>query len=201
MNIFDKKSEYYLPPGAIIFFSILVIVMVCYVFSVAKPYLFNEHLIFNWFYMIFPLALIFCIYFIYFHKWKVSGQTGFQMKFSKEELANPYFKAKQVLASLFWVCVFSAASAWATWGIPACGAYFYSKQPVTQEFVVDKLRGAGNSGVDVGLVDKDDGVEYSLKQPGYLSLGVPWNIGDTVCAKGRTSFFGTIVEDFRLGAC
>ena len=123
------------------------------------------------------------------------------MKFTKDDLANPYFKAKQVLISLFWVCVLSAASAWATWCFPACAAYFYSKQSVTQEFVVNKLRDAGNSGVDVGLVDKLDGVQYSLKQPGYLSLGVPWNVGDTVCAKGRTSFFGTIVEDFKVGAC
>ena len=180
---------------------VIIIDMVCYGYSRTMPYLFNEEVILSRFYMIFPLVLMFFIYFVYFYKWQVSGQTGFQMKHSKKELANPYFKAKQVLFSLTLFVVFSAGLAWMTWGIPACGAYFYSKQRVTQELVINKLRGAGNSGVDIGLFDKVDGVQYSLKQPGYLSLGVPWNIGDTVCAKGRTSFFGTIVEDFKVGTC
>ena len=198
MNTAISKSE---TLCTIVSVLLIVIDMVCYSYSRTMPYLFNEKVIFSRFYMIFPLVLMFFIYFVYFYKWQVSRQTGFQMKHSKKELANPYFKAKQVLFSLTLFVVFSAALAWSTWGIPACGAYFYSKQPVTQEFVVNKLRGAGNSGVDVGLVDKADGVQYSLKQPGYLSLGVPWNVGDTVCAVGRTSFLGTIVEDFKVGAC
>lgn len=187
--------------GAIVSALVIIIDMACYGYSRTMPYLFNEKVVLSRFYMIFSLVLMFFIYFVYFYKWQVSGQTGFQMKHSKKELADPYFKAKQVLFSLTLFVVFSAALAWSTWGIPACGAYFYSKQPVTQEFVVNKLRGAGNSGVDVGLVDKADGVQYSLKQPGYLSLGVSWNVGDTVCAVGRTSFLGTIVEDFKVGAC
>lgn len=194
-----RKSQ--LPLSGIIFFTLVVIDMSCYVGSRGIPYLFNERVILDRFYFIFPSILIFAIYFIYFHKWKVSGQTGFQMRLSKKALTNPYFKAKHLLFSLAGIFLGSVALAWSTWSIPACAAYFYSKQPVTQEFVVDNLRDAGNSGVDVGLIDKEDDVEYSLKQPGYLSLGVPWSLGDTVCAKGRTSFFGTIVEDFKVGAC
>ena len=190
-----------LPQGGIIFFIALTIDMICFVCSRTMPYLFNEKVILSRFYFIFPSILVFAIYFVYFHKWKVSGKTGFQMRFSKKELADSYFRVKQILFSLVLFVVFSAALAWSTWGIPACAAYFYSKQPVTKEMVVNKLKGAGNSGVDIGLVDKLDSVQYSLKQPGYLSLGVPWNIGDTVCAKGRTSYFGTIVEDFKVGVC
>ena len=29
----------------------------------------------------------------------------------------------------------------------------------------------------------------------------PWKEGDVVCAKGRTSFFGAIIEDFNAGEC
>lgn len=197
----NRKYKLYAPFGLWVFAIVILTDMCCYIYGQRIPYLFEEEAILNRFYLIFPAIWIFFIYFIFLHKWKVSGQTGFQMQHSKRELENLRFKIKSILHLVFWTTFFSAALAWMTWGIPACGSYFYSKQPVTREFVVDKLRGAGNSGVDVGLVDKADGVKYLLKQPGYLSLGVPWSIGDNVCAQGRTSLWGTIVEDFKSGVC
>ncbi len=86
--------------------------------------------------MIFPATWIFFIYFIFFHKWKVINKTGFQMQHSKAELIAPRSKIKRYLHVLFWSGFFAASLAWATWGVSACMAYLYSKQPITQDLLL-----------------------------------------------------------------
>jgi hypothetical protein len=202
MNIFDKKYKYYVPLGMVIFLSTIVIWVFCLVCSTGIPYLLNrEALIPSWFYFALPCFFIFFIYIIFFYKCNPGKRSYFQINHTKAELANPNFKAKRILVVLFWALLGAISFASMTWAVLACGAYIYSKQPVTQEFVVNDLRRAGKYNINVWVVGKENGTQYSLNQRSRSQTGLDWQIGDTVCAKGRTSIFGTIVEDFKIGAC
>jgi hypothetical protein len=195
-----KPKKY--PLGLWFFVATILTGLLCYICANTMPYLLNMNKMWIYFYCSFPFVLAFFIYFVFFHKWATTGHTGFEMRYSVEALENSTYKTKQALIAIGLLTILSAILAWASWGIVACGSYIYSKEPFKFTYLVISLKGEGNLGVGVGLVDPADGSEYSLKQAGYyLTLGVPWQVGDHVCAKGRTSFLGTIVDDFKVGEC
>ena len=198
----NKRDD--IPLGAWLCAGVICLILICYSFANRMPYLLNMHKMWFYFACSFTLTLTFFIYFVFFHQWTTTGRTGFQMRYSKEELENRLFRKKETLKSLALLTVFAAFFAWAAWGVVACAADVYSKELFHKTYIVNSLRDMG-SGVDVGLaeVHSNDSAEYLLKQYGYyyLTSGVPWKIGDFVCAAGRTSTLGTIVEELKIGRC
>jgi hypothetical protein len=204
MQTKKKPSNY--PLGFWIFVTSVFAVIFAEMFSKRMPYLLNMHKVWMYFYVSFPSVLTFFIYFVFFHKWKTTGLTGFQMRFSNQYLVDTYItkpsKPKGPWFYIICITILSAFLAWYSWSIMACGAYFYSKDSFQMTYLINDLTDRGNSGVDVELVDTASGDKYLLKQKGYsLTLKTPWRVGDYVCAKGRTSFLGTIVDDFKTGEC
>ena len=196
------QDKLYAPIGLWIFVFVILAVIGSDAIGRTLPYLFTEKITLIRVFVIFPLFFVFLIYFAFFHKWITSGHTSFCMRFTKEELANPYIKAKYFLLSFFGCMAMSVGIAWISWGLVACTANLYSKDPLNKSYKIKAFRGAGSAGVDVSLIDMVDNSEYSIIQSGYyLSLSVPWKIGDIVCAKGRTSALGTIVDELKAGSC
>jgi hypothetical protein len=202
----NKKDGHRFPIGFWSVMAAILTVIVCYIPASRMPYLLNMQKMWIYFSCTSPFVLAFFIYFIFFHKWKASGLTGFQMRYSNQNLVNVYTgsSSNKVKGYLFYITsftIFSVILTWYSWSVVACGAYLYSKDPFKNTFTVISLRDVGNKGVDLGLVAADRG-EYLLMQKGYyLTLRVPWEVGDYVCAKGRTSFLGTIVDNFSIGEC
>ena len=198
----ETQNKLYAPIGLWVFVFVMLAVIGGNVIGGSLPYLFTKKITLIRAFIIFPLLFVFLIYFAFFHKWITSGRTSFRMRFTKEELANPYIKAKYFLLSFFGCMAMSAGIAWISWGVVACAASLYSKEPINKTYKIRSFWGAGSIGVDVGLINLTNGSEYTVNEQGYyLNLGVPWKVGDIVCAKGRTSVLGTIVDELKAGSC
>ncbi len=198
----DNPNRLYAPIGLWVFVFIVFVMIGGDILGGRLPYLFTEKIIFIQTFIIFPSWLVLFIYFAYFHKWITSGRTSFRMRFTKEELANPYIKAKFFILTFMGGVVFSIFFAYISWSTIACAANFYSKNPTNKAYKIKNFRDTGNIGVNVGLIDITDNSEYLVNQKGYyLNLGVPWKVGDIVCAKGRTSALDTIIDDLKTGSC
>lgn len=167
-------------------------IMTAYAVARRMPYLLNMHNM--WAYFIFTLAviLVLSIYVVFSHEWKDPELNSAVMRFGQIN------KAKTVLGLLF----LSIILVWMSWGLVGISAYLFSKEPYFKLFTIDSLEPGGRKGWDVNLLDRKTKVEYSLTlSRQYMHESFPWKEGDVVCAKGRTSFFGAIIEDFNAGEC
>ena len=167
-------------------------IMTTYAFARRMPYLLNMHNM--WLYFIFTLAiiLVLSIYVVFFHQSKDPKINSAMLRFSNKN------KVKSILCGQF---IFGAL-VWTSWGLVGLSANLFSREPYYGLYIIDSLEPGGRKGWDVALVDAKNKNEYSLTlSRQYMSKRFPWKEGDLVCAKGRTSFFGAIIEDFNAGEC
>lgn len=203
MSKTSNENELYFPWGLKIFVGIIFIGFCCYFLAKGMPYLFDKKSIYIRFGIILPLIVGYFTYFIYFHKWKTTGLTGFQMRFSKKDLANPTFKIKKISSSFSLVLLFSASLAWGTWGTIACAAYIFSKHPIEKELIISGRSNDGRSGIDINLIDSLNRNEYSMliSVSKFYDRRENFQTGNTLCLKGRTSPLGMIIESYFVGKC
>lgn len=191
----------YTPFGGMLFIFICILDAVCISVASKVPYLLDVSKRLSWFWITFPPLIAFLGYFGLFHVWQTTGKTSLQMLYSQHQLLDKRFVLKEKLKALVGGAAIFSVILWYSWGSVACVAYFFSKTPVEQTFVINDLSTVGG-GVDVGLVALDTKVEYVLRVTGMsYVVQTPWKVGETVCIKGRTSFFGTIVESLSVGEC
>lgn len=175
--------------------GILVIgfgIMAAYAIARRMPYLLNMYNMWSYFVSILAIALVLSSYLLFFHQSKDPKINSATLLLSKKD------KIKAVLSAM--TC--SAMLAWPSWGLVGISAHLFSSEPYYRLFTIDNLHSAGKKGWDVELLDRKTKVEYSLTlSRQYMHESFPWKEGDLVCAKGRTSFFGAIIEDFNSDEC
>ena len=184
----DKRTH--LIGGAIILTGMAI--MTAYAFARRMPYLLNMHNMWSYFVSILAIALVLSSYLLFFHQSKDPKINSATLLLSKKD------KIKAVLSAM--TC--SAMLAWPSWGLVGISAHLFSSEPYHRLFAIDDLHSAGKKGWDVVLVDIKNKNDYSLTlSRQFMQESFPWKEGDVVCAKGRTSFFGAIIEDFNAGEC
>jgi len=162
------------------------------------PYMLNMHKYWIYYACAFPGTLAFFSYFVFFRKWGKAGQTMFEMRHPggvRGDLKRASYEFSIML-------VVSAAFAWMSWGVVACAAESFSKEPFSKTYVLVSLSDRGATGVDFGLVDAASGSKYLVKlNRSILTAQNKWKKNGVVCAQGRTSAWGAIVEDLKVGEC
>jgi hypothetical protein len=193
-----KPRNNRIPLSVWFFCAVILADLLCATSAREMPYLLNMHKYWIYYACAFLYALAFFSYFVFFHKWGNTGRTIFQTRHPRKAPEN----SRQAIVEFAGLAVLSAVFAWMSWGIVAIGADWFSKVPFSKSYVLVSLGGLGGTGVDFGLVDSVDGNKYLLKQRGYMiSTQTEWKIGGVVCAKGRTSAWGAIVEDLTASEC
>jgi hypothetical protein len=167
-------------------------VMTAYTIARRMPYLLNMNNMWAYFGATLLLALMFSIYLLFFHQSKEPKLNSATLRLSKKD------KLKAVIGAVG--C--SAMLAWPSWSLVGLSAHLFSWESYFELFTIDSLEPGGRKGWDVKLIDRKTQVEYSLTlSRQYMRESFPWKEGEVVCAKGRTSFFGTIIEYFNAGEC
>ena len=167
-------------------------ILTAYAFARRMPYLLNMHNM--WLYFIFTLAIILVvfIYQAFFHQFKDPVLNSAMLSYGN----------KNKIISGLAILLISIIVVWMSWGLVGLSANLFSREPYYGLYIIDSLEPGGRKGWDVALVDAKNKNEYSLTlSRQYMSKSFPWKEGDLVCAKGRTSFFGAIIEDFNAGEC
>ncbi len=193
-----KPRNSRIPLRVWVFCAVILVDLWCATSAKRLPYMLNMHKYWIYYACAFPGAVAFFSYFVFFRKWGKAGRTMFQMRHSVEVREN----LKQASLEFAMILVVSAAIAWMSWGVVACGAEWYSKEPFSKTYVLVSLTDRGTTGVDFGLADTAGGSKYLVKQKRSLfTAQSKWEINGVVCAQGRTSFLGAIVEDLKAGEC
>ncbi|MFW5432137.1 MAG: hypothetical protein ACKE5Q_05055 [Methylophilaceae bacterium] len=175
----------------LIFKALPFVLLSCYAIARRMPYLLNMHNMWIYFCISLAIILVIAIYFIFFHIWKKLEINSAMILFSKRK------KVKGLLGLLG----LSVVLVWMSWGVAGCSAYLFSKAHYSELYTISKLKTGGRKGWDVTLVDAHN-KKYMLTLSNlYMSRNFPWREGDIVCAIGRTSFFGAIIEGFSANEC
>lgn len=167
-------------------------ILTAYAFARRMPYLLNMHNM--WLYFIFTLAIILVvfIYQAFFHQFKDPVLNSAMLSYGN----------KNKIISGLAILLISIIVVWMSWGLVGLSANLFSREPYYGLYIIDSLEPGGRKGWDVALVDAKNKNEYSLTlSRQYMNKSFPWKEGDLVCAEGRTSFFGAIIEDFNAGEC
>jgi hypothetical protein len=174
-----------------------LVVAIPLIVGVRLPYLYTSVSFSLRAFVLFPLLLLLGLYFGYFRKNR-RGQTRMQVvagRLSKWEAGK--FALKFLLA----LPIMSALFAWLSPAYPACVAQLLKEpyaQSVARRYRVDGIRLWGgplwSRVFELELIDSETGeiVELPLTRSRYEETHL--QIGERVCAKGRMSVFGTIID-------
>jgi hypothetical protein len=193
-----KPRNNRIPLQVWIFCAVILADLWCATSAKRMPYMLNIHKYWFYYACAFPGTLAFFSYFVFFRKWGKAGQTMFEMRHSGGVRGN----LKRASFEFAIMLVISAAFAWMSWGVVACGAEWFSKEPFSKTYKLVSLTDRGTTGVDFGLVDTESGSKYLVKQSRSLfTAQSKWEINSSVCAQGRASGWGAMVEDLKAGGC
>ena len=181
------------------FFTVFIIVILfCYAIARRMSYMLNMHNMWAYFIFSFTIISLWFIYAVFIYKSKRLGLTRYEEKYREQSEINLFHRLKISLAIFFLL----AGLIWMSWGIVGCSAYLSSREPYFELFTIDSLQPAGRKGWNVALAATKNKNKYSLTLPNlYMNTSFPWKEGDLICAKGRTSIFGAIIEDFNAVQC
>lgn len=168
------------------------IIMAVYAYARRVPYLLNIHNMWTYFVVAIAIVSMLSVYLLFFH-------TSKDLKINRTTLC---MSKKNKIKAVVGAVGCSAMLAWPSWGLVGLSAYLFSREPFFELFTIDSLEPGGRKGWDVKLVGIKSKNKYSLTVSNlYMNTSFPWKEGEVVCAKGRTSFLGAIVENFNTGNC
>lgn len=153
-------------------------------------------------YLVAPAILVVMVWFTLIHTWGESGKTGYRM--AMDGLPSRKERIKQTLLGSLGLVAVPAGLAWTLIAFPILAAYLSASQPYAEVFRADYLKAYGNR-YDLWMTHPATGEEVALRQSReqVSEQRRGWNPGDLVCARGRTSVFGTLIESLSrdLSAC
>lgn len=153
-------------------------------------------------YLVAPAIMSVMVWFTLIHKWEESGKTGYRMALDALPILRE--KIKLSFGGLAGLVLITAGLAWTFIAFPILAAYLLAFQPYAEVYRVDRLE-AVSIRYDVWMTNPDTGEEVALRQSAeqVSKQRRDWNPGDMVCARGRTSVFGTLIESLSrdLAAC
>lgn len=144
-------------------------------------------------YAVFPLLLLLAFWATLIHKSPNSGMSGYRTAMAGIQSRRE--RVKQTLLGFLGVIGIPAGLAWTLIAFPILAAYLSASQPYAEVFRADYLKAYGNR-YDLWMTHPTTGEEVALRQSReqVSEQRRGWNPGDMVCARGRTSVFGTLIE-------
>jgi hypothetical protein len=165
------------------------------------PYLLTAYHRTLQYYVLSPLLMAGFLYMFIFYKWP-PGKTGFET--ARQLYPDKRGKIRFGFLLMMGTLLFGwMAARDISIGVPAWVAYYTASEPIMQVYqiqVVTERGGPGFTGrFDLGLSDPVSGDEVVLPvkrtdYPETMYARPIWRVGDTLCVRGRTSFFGTIID-------
>lgn len=142
------------------------------------------------YFAIFPLLTAFFAWFIFVHKWKESGKTGYRMRI--DSLSSRRERIKQLLISVSLLPLLTAGLTWTSIFLSACGAYLLPGTPTAQQFKVLNRKAVGNQ-IEIIMLGVADGETAWLRLTTENYSLRKWKDGEILCAKGKSTVLGTII--------
>lgn len=155
------------------------------------PYLYTEQAFNIRAFVVFPLWIGMFSWFVWFHRWEESGETGYQMAMSKFRGRRARFK--QAFGGGAGLIFISAGLAWTAVYFSAWAANLFASDDFAQAYQIVNKKAASRY-LDIEMVDLATGKSASFRSTIIQLSEDYWGVGNTICVRGRTSMFGTIVE-------
>jgi hypothetical protein len=149
------------------------------------------------FYVLLPGFIGAFLYFGIFHKWRIR-KTNFLKKYTDKEE-----RFRMIFSFMIGVPLFSWFLASTSIGLPAWLADLTASDPFTDVYRVEAITERGGPGFtgwfELELRDPTSGrtVMLPLKRTDYAETMYSqpiWRVGETLCVRGRVSFFGKIID-------
>lgn len=135
-------------------------------------------------------------WFTFRHRWRETGQTGFAMRMAQPGTKKE--RVKQAALGLAGLLAITFMMAWTSIHFVAWVAYLVSRTPVEKSYGVMHINSV-TAGYSFDLRSRSTGEEVSLRVPPAWASGL--RVGMTVCAQGRSSMFGTVIESLKASDC
>jgi hypothetical protein len=153
------------------------------------PYLITPHARHIRLAILFPALAMLLGWFVFGHRWRETGQTGYGMRMA--QLRTKSERVKQTLVLLVGALLLPAGVAWTSIHLAAWAAYFVSSTPYEESYQITE-KSSVTGGISFDMYSQSTGEEVSLRAP--AKWGVNLRPGMVVYAQGRTSVFGTVIE-------
>jgi hypothetical protein len=159
------------------------------------PYIITENSLNIRAYLVFPLFMLFLIWFGFLHKWQETTSTGYQMmmvgiKGKKERL-------KQAILLILGFGFLAGGVAWQSNYTMAFVANLAANKPYVETYKVYDSKGVSNlTELELQNLSNKETAYIRLKYDAF-GKGI-WDSGAIVKIEGRTSIFGTIAEKATL---
>lgn len=146
--------------------------------------------------LMFPVLTAVLAWFAFAYRWKQAGQTGYAMRMA--QLGSKGERVKQTVLALCGLLLIPAMVAWTSIYLVAWVAYLVSGSPFEESYqLIAKKRATGGLSLEMQRRSTND--EVTLRVPTEWATDL--RPGMVVCAKGRSSAFGTVVESLQASSC
>ncbi len=142
--------------------------------------------------ILFPALAVLLGWFAFGHRWRETGQTGYAMRMA--QLATRKERIKQTALGLCGLLLIPFMIAWTSIHLAAWVAYFVSSTPFEETYGIMDMKSV-TAGYSFDMYSRSTGEEVTLRVP--LAWGSGLRVGMTVCAQGRSSAFGTMIESLK----
>jgi hypothetical protein len=167
----------------------------------------EDSIVIRWF-MLFPALLFAWFAYIFFFKWgrqwDAKGHCLTIHQVNLGSVSSFYDGVKLIFAYVVGFPLMAAIFAWFSIGVPAWAALALSQKPYSHEYIY--VPSSGWSKRALYFVDAATQQKILLSLAPKTAKIFPEEVrrayaNKIICLKGRTSFFGTIVERIDAGSC
>lgn len=146
--------------------------------------------------IVFPTLTALLAWFVLVHRWKETGKTGYAMRMAQIDSRKE--RITQTALGLGALLVIPLMVAWSSIHLVAWVAHLAANEPFAQTYqILD--RKSVTAGFSFDMYSRSTGQEVALRVP--LAWGSGLGPGMNVCAQGRSSMFGTVIESLRRAEC
>jgi hypothetical protein len=149
-------------------------------------------------YLLFPSLVLLLVWFGFVHRWRGTGKSGYRMAMDKLESRGA--RLKNTAIGLFGLIAIPAIFSWSSVVYAAWAAYLLSHNPFLEAYRITDVRAVSNY-YELDLEGTSNRQQASLPVRKNAFDDGGWRVGDVICARGRSSPLGTIVESISARAC
>jgi hypothetical protein len=145
--------------------------------------------------VLFPGLLVVSLYWIYVRKGIQRGKiklTPYQ--YQMHSLTSRAEKIKQTIGAFLGLLLFTYFFSWISLGIPAWATQIFARNEYLGRYVVEDVGSGGKGITELQLRDPKKGEKVVLRLPRGRYRQFPVEVGESVCIRGRTWIFGTVIE-------
>lgn len=146
--------------------------------------------------LMFPVLAAVLAWFAFAHRWKQTGKTGYAMRMA--QLGSRKERVTQTMLALCGLLLVPAMIAWTSIHLVAWVAYLVSGSSFQEAYqIIDKKSVTGGLSLEMQSRSTNDEVSLRVR----TQWGADLRSGMVVCAQGRSSVFGTVIESLNGSDC